>query len=74
MNTTDTQAGLAHRGRVHRTARHGPEPWVPGRKEHLLKIPLKLVSGRRIVPGESDGGTFERLSEDSALAGAVGER
>jgi hypothetical protein len=47
---------------------------VPGRKEHLLKIPLKLVSGRRIVPGESDGGTFERLSEDSALAGAVGER
>ena len=59
---------------IEQARRHGPEPWVPGRKEHLLKIPLKLVSGRRIVPGESDGGTFETLSEDSTLAGAAGER
>ena len=54
--------------------RHGPEPWIPGRKEHLLRIPLKLVSGRRIVPGQPDGGAFESLSDDSALAGAAGER
>lgn len=26
----------------------GPEPWVSGRKEHLIRIPLKLVSGRRV--------------------------
>jgi hypothetical protein len=27
----------------------GPEPWVMGRKEHLLRIPLTTVSGRRIA-------------------------
>jgi nitroimidazol reductase NimA-like FMN-containing flavoprotein (pyridoxamine 5'-phosphate oxidase superfamily) len=26
----------------------GPEPWVTGRKEHLLRIPLTQVSGRRL--------------------------
>jgi uncharacterized protein len=59
---------------IEEARRYGPEPWIPGRKEHLLRIPLKLVSGRRIVPGEPDGGAFESLSDDSALAGAVGER
>jgi nitroimidazol reductase NimA-like FMN-containing flavoprotein (pyridoxamine 5'-phosphate oxidase superfamily) len=28
----------------------GPEPWVPGRKEHLIRVPFKIVSGRRIGP------------------------
>ena len=27
----------------------GPEPWVSGRKEYLLRIPLELVSGRRVA-------------------------
>jgi nitroimidazol reductase NimA-like FMN-containing flavoprotein (pyridoxamine 5'-phosphate oxidase superfamily) len=52
------------------------EPWVPGRKEYLIRIPLKLVSGRRIRPGESelDGGGFERSSDAAALAGPTGDR
>jgi nitroimidazol reductase NimA-like FMN-containing flavoprotein (pyridoxamine 5'-phosphate oxidase superfamily) len=53
---------------IERARRYGPEPWIPGRKEHLLKIPLKLVSGRRIVPGEPDGSAFEGLSDESPLA------
>jgi DNA-binding NarL/FixJ family response regulator len=36
------------RSRSTRARSHGPEPWVPGRKEHLVRIPLKLVSGRRV--------------------------
>ena len=48
--------------------RYGPEPWIPGRKEHLLRIPLKPVSGRRIVPGEPGGSAFESLSDESPLA------
>ena len=54
----------------------GPEPWVPGRKEYLIRIPLKQVSGRRIHPGEPepDRGAFESLSGHSALAGSAGDR
>ena len=50
---------------------NGPEPWIADRKEHLIRIPLKQVSGRRIHPGEpeSDAGVFGRMSDDSALAG-----
>ena len=39
---------------IERALELGPEPWVPGRKEHLIRIPLEMVSGRRIqisVPG-----------------------
>jgi uncharacterized protein len=53
---------------IEEARRHGPEPWIPGRKEYLLKIPLKLVSGRRIVPGEPDGGALEGLSDEPPLA------
>jgi uncharacterized protein len=62
--------------RIERARLKGPEPWVPGREEYLIRIPLKLVSGRRIRPREpeSDGGGFERLSDDSALAGPAGDR
>ena len=28
----------------------GPEPWAPGRMEHLIRIPLDEVTGRRIYP------------------------
>jgi nitroimidazol reductase NimA-like FMN-containing flavoprotein (pyridoxamine 5'-phosphate oxidase superfamily) len=49
----------------------GPEPWVMGRKEHLLRIPLTAVSGRRILPADASagGGAFANLSDDSPLAG-----
>lgn len=53
------------------TARlHGPEPWVMGRKEHLLRIPLTSVSGRRIRPRvpAADGGAHARPSDGSTLA------
>jgi uncharacterized protein len=53
---------------IERARRYGPEPWIPGRKEHLIKIPLKLVSGRRIVSGEPDGSGFESLGDEPPLA------
>jgi nitroimidazol reductase NimA-like FMN-containing flavoprotein (pyridoxamine 5'-phosphate oxidase superfamily) len=28
----------------------GPQPWASGRKEYLIRIPLGVVSGRRIDP------------------------
>ena len=61
---------------IERALLNGPEPWIADRKEHLIRIPLKLVSGRRIRPGEpeSDGGAFEDSSDDSALAGSAGDR
>jgi hypothetical protein len=61
---------------IERAQLNGPEPWVPGRKEYLIRIPLKQVSGRRIHPGEPepDGGAFESLNDDSALAGSAGDR
>jgi nitroimidazol reductase NimA-like FMN-containing flavoprotein (pyridoxamine 5'-phosphate oxidase superfamily) len=48
--------------------RHGPEPWVAGRKEHLIRIPLELVSGRRIVPEEPGEGAFDGVGDDSPPA------
>jgi nitroimidazol reductase NimA-like FMN-containing flavoprotein (pyridoxamine 5'-phosphate oxidase superfamily) len=39
---------------IKRALADGPEPWVMGRKEHLLRIPLTSVSGRRIVPRPAD--------------------
>ena len=32
----------------------GPEPWVSGRREHLIRIPLQVVTGRRIGAAVSD--------------------
>ncbi|HET9172231.1 MAG TPA: pyridoxamine 5'-phosphate oxidase family protein [Actinospica sp.] len=39
---------------IERALAEGPEPWVMGRKEHLLRIPLTDVSGRRILPEQAD--------------------
>jgi hypothetical protein len=31
------------------------QPWAPGRNEVFVRLPLKVVTGRRIsAPGESD--------------------
>jgi len=56
---------------IGRALADGPEPWVMGRKEHLLRIPLTVVSGRRIHPAEASpsGGASASLSDDSPLAG-----
>lgn len=32
----------------------GPSPWAPGVKDHLIRIPLTMVTGRWL--GERDGG------------------
>lgn len=33
--------------------RFGPQPWVAGRREHLIRIPLTSVTGRRLgVPAD----------------------
>ncbi|HTJ67685.1 MAG TPA: pyridoxamine 5'-phosphate oxidase family protein [Actinospica sp.] len=49
---------------------HGPEPWVAGRKDRLLRIPLTSVSGRRIGPLDDagEGGALARVSDGSPLA------
>jgi nitroimidazol reductase NimA-like FMN-containing flavoprotein (pyridoxamine 5'-phosphate oxidase superfamily) len=39
---------------IERTGLVGPEPWVTGRKEHLIKIPVEIVNGRRIAPDGAD--------------------
>jgi uncharacterized protein len=50
----------------------GPEPWVPGRREHLIRVPLKLVSGRRVgAPDEVDRVPRPESTDPSALARAV---
>lgn len=56
---------------IERALTDGPEPWVMGRKEHLLRIPLTSVSGRRILPADpsAGGGAFAPLSDGSPLAG-----
>jgi len=59
---------------IGRALRDGPEPWVSGRKEHLIRVPIEEVSGRRIIPEGPGGGTFERAGEGPALPGAAGER
>jgi nitroimidazol reductase NimA-like FMN-containing flavoprotein (pyridoxamine 5'-phosphate oxidase superfamily) len=55
---------------VERARLRGPEPWVPARKEHLIRVPLKMVSGRRIVSAPAQGPT-ERPSGASAVAKTV---
>ena len=39
-----------------RSSLDGPVPWAPGIKEHLIRIPLTIVTGRWL--GERDGGTL----------------
>ena len=47
---------------IERARASGPRPWAPGRMEHLIRIPLAEVTGRRIDPwfpladwGDEDG-------------------
>ena len=47
---------------VERAGAFGPEPWIPGRKEHLIKIPLTRVTGRRIRPPEQQRGHAHPVS------------
>lgn len=37
----------------------GPEPWVQGRKEHLIRIPIKVISGRRLESPRRSAGYGE---------------
>jgi nitroimidazol reductase NimA-like FMN-containing flavoprotein (pyridoxamine 5'-phosphate oxidase superfamily) len=47
---------VVNRPEIERAMQVGPEPWVSGRKEHLLRIPLKMISGRRIrTPAHAAG-------------------
>lgn len=41
---------------IDRARNLGPEPWVSGRKEHLIRIPLTRVTGRRIADAPSSPG------------------
>lgn len=53
---------------IERALELGPEPWVPGRNEHLIRIPLQMVSGRRIQVSVPEGGTLLGASDHSTLA------
>jgi uncharacterized protein len=55
---------------IERALELGPEPWVPGRKEHLIRIPLKLVTGRRILPTPREG-EYALANDASVLAKGV---
>ena len=46
---------VADAAQIERARLLGPEPWVPGRKEHLIRVPLELVVGRRITPASAGG-------------------
>ena len=56
---------------IERARREGPEPWAAGRTEHLIKIPLQLVSGRRLRhggPDEPETGAPAPASDGQELA------
>ncbi|HET9172713.1 MAG TPA: pyridoxamine 5'-phosphate oxidase family protein [Actinospica sp.] len=59
---------------VERARLLGPEPWASGRKEFLLRIPLTLVSGRRISAERAETGARTEPSDDSPLAHLNGDR
>lgn len=40
---------------VERALDCGPEPWAPARREHLVKIPIQVVTGRRIESAARTG-------------------
>jgi nitroimidazol reductase NimA-like FMN-containing flavoprotein (pyridoxamine 5'-phosphate oxidase superfamily) len=40
---------------VRRAREAGPEPWVPARKEHLVRIPIQVVTGRMFEPSNRGG-------------------
>ena len=61
---------VADAAQIERARLLGPEPWVPGRKEHLIRVPLELVTGRRITPG-SAGGVYALPGAGSTLAEGV---
>lgn len=49
----------------------GPEPWVSGRKEHLIRIPLTQISGRRIEPPTDHADVPPLPDDDPAFAQAA---
>jgi len=53
---------------IERALELGPEPWVPGRKAHLIRIPLQMVSGRRIQVSVPEGGAFLVANDHGPLA------
>jgi nitroimidazol reductase NimA-like FMN-containing flavoprotein (pyridoxamine 5'-phosphate oxidase superfamily) len=49
--TVTAEARIAlDEGTLARARRDGPVPWAPGVKQHLIVIPLTVVTGRRIPP------------------------
>jgi uncharacterized protein len=52
----------------------GPEPWVPGRRDHLIRVPLKIVSGRRIGPESAARADSADEGAKDAGAGHGGQR
>jgi len=62
--------------RIEAAREFGPEPWVSGRREHLLRVPLRMVSGRRIAPQEAEEGDADdaafRPGEGAPLSGERG--
>lgn len=54
---------VADEARLARARANGPVPRAPGFKEHLIQIPLTMVSGRRLGAGRSEGAFNSALIE-----------
>jgi nitroimidazol reductase NimA-like FMN-containing flavoprotein (pyridoxamine 5'-phosphate oxidase superfamily) len=59
---------VTEHGEIDRALANGPEPWVPGRKEHLIRIPLEVVTGRRVCPPRVGGPGVACRGGPAALA------
>jgi hypothetical protein len=40
---------------IRRLEQTGPDPWVPGKRDHFVKISPTLVHGRRIAARHPEG-------------------
>ncbi len=55
---TGTAQLVTDEAQLARARLDGPVPWTPGVKEHLIRIPLTIVTGRWL--GARDGGSVVR--------------
>ena len=44
----------------------GPAPWAPGIKDHLIRIPIAMVTGRWLGPRDHQGTDHRSFTEAGA--------
>jgi len=53
VTVTATAQLVTDEAQLARARVEGPVPWAPGVKEHLIRIPLTIVTGRWLGPGRN---------------------